>query len=47
MTQQQHNNPIVDYRTEPSKYRLWSFEVDGQTARRRLAIAEDGGIRPG
>ena len=47
MTQQQHNNPIVDYRTEPSKYRHWSFEVDGQTARMKLDIAEDGGIRPG
>ncbi|QIL81562.1 benzoyl-CoA-dihydrodiol lyase [Diaphorobacter sp. HDW4A] len=45
MSQQQH--PIVDYRTEPSQYRHWSFEVDGQIARLKLDIAEDGGIRPG
>ncbi|QIL70015.1 benzoyl-CoA-dihydrodiol lyase [Diaphorobacter sp. HDW4B] len=39
--------PIVDYRVDPSQYRHWSFEVDGQTARLKLDIAEDGGIRPG
>ncbi|MBF5003791.1 2,3-epoxybenzoyl-CoA dihydrolase [Diaphorobacter caeni] len=45
MSLQQH--PIVDYRTAPSQYRHWSFEVDGQIARLKLDIAEDGGIRPG
>jgi benzoyl-CoA-dihydrodiol lyase len=39
--------PIVDYRTEPGQYRHWSFEVEGSTARMKLDIAEDGGIRPG
>ena len=39
--------PVVDYRTDPSQYRHWSFEVDGSTARLKLDIAEDGGIRPG
>lgn len=38
---------IVDYRTEPSQYRHWSFEVAGSIARMKLDIAEDGGIRPG
>ncbi|MFD2753557.1 2,3-epoxybenzoyl-CoA dihydrolase [Comamonas terrae] len=38
---------LVDYRTEPSQYRHWSFEVDGPVARMKLDIAEDGGIRPG
>ncbi|MCO8248986.1 2,3-epoxybenzoyl-CoA dihydrolase [Comamonas thiooxydans] len=42
--QQQTN---VDYRTEPSQYRHWSFEVDGNIARLKLDIAEDAGIRPG
>ena len=37
----------VDYRTDPSQYRHWSFEVEGSTARMKLDIAEDGGIRPG
>ena len=39
--------PVVDYRTEPSQYRHWSFEVEGSMARLKLDIAEDGGIRPG
>ena len=39
--------PIVDYRTDPSQYRHWSFEVEGNVARMKLDIAEDGGIRPG
>lgn len=39
--------PIVDYRTEPSQYQHWSFEVEGSIARMKLDIAEDGGIRPG
>lgn len=39
--------PIVDYRTEPGQYRHWSFEVEGNVARMKLDIAEDGGIRPG
>ncbi|MPS94793.1 2,3-epoxybenzoyl-CoA dihydrolase [Comamonas sp.] len=42
---QQHS--VVDYRTDPSQYRHWSFEVDGNIARLKLDIAEDGGIRPG
>ena len=37
----------VDYRTDPSQYRHWSFEVEGSVARMQLDIAEDGGIRPG
>ncbi len=40
-------SPTVDYRTDPSQYRHWSFEVDGPVARMKLDIAEDGGIRPG
>jgi benzoyl-CoA-dihydrodiol lyase len=38
---------VVDYRTDPSQYRHWSLEVDGNIARLKLDIAEDGGIRPG
>ncbi|HEU4457502.1 MAG TPA: 2,3-epoxybenzoyl-CoA dihydrolase [Methylibium sp.] len=39
--------PIVDYRTEPSRYRHWKFAVDGAIATLSLAVAEDGGLRPG
>ncbi|HYP82497.1 2,3-epoxybenzoyl-CoA dihydrolase [Variovorax sp.] len=41
------SSPRVDYRVEPSQYRHWSLEVDGNVARMSLDIAEDGGIRPG
>jgi benzoyl-CoA-dihydrodiol lyase len=39
--------PRVDYRTDPSAYRHWKLNVDGDTARLTLDIAEEGGIRPG
>ncbi|AYH46159.1 2,3-epoxybenzoyl-CoA dihydrolase [Azoarcus sp. DN11] len=44
------NKPVaelVDYRTEPSKYRHWSLATDGEIATLTLNIDEDGGIRPG
>ncbi|WP_349251938.1 2,3-epoxybenzoyl-CoA dihydrolase [Azoarcus sp. L1K30] len=37
----------VDYRTEPSRYKHWKLDVDGQVATLTLNIDEDGGIRPG
>src|SRR4051812_15389048 len=37
----------VDYRTEPSRYRHWRLAVDGAIATLSMAVAEDGGIRPG
>ncbi len=39
--------PIVDYRTEPSRYKHWKLAVDGAIATLSMAVAEDGGIRPG
>ncbi len=39
--------PIVDYRTEPSRYRHWKFTINGAIATLDMAVAEDGGIRPG
>ena len=38
---------LVDYRTEPSKYRHWSLATEGEIATLTLNIDEDGGIRPG
>jgi benzoyl-CoA-dihydrodiol lyase len=40
-------SPRVDYRTDPTAYRHWKLNFDGDTARLSLDIAEDGGIRPG
>ena len=39
--------PIVDYRTEPGRYKHWKLAVDGAIATLSMAVAEDGGIRPG
>ena len=38
---------LVDYRTDPSKYRHWSLSCEGEVATLTLNIDEDGGIRPG
>ena len=37
----------VDYRTDPSRYRHWRLAVDGTIATLSMAVAEEGGIRPG
>jgi len=38
---------IVTYDRDPSQYRHWSYEVDGEIATLTLTVDEDGGIRPG
>ncbi|HEX7382530.1 MAG TPA: 2,3-epoxybenzoyl-CoA dihydrolase [Nevskiaceae bacterium] len=38
---------VVDYRTDPSRYRHWSFSVDGAIATLSMNVDEDGGIQPG
>ncbi|MBI2219282.1 MAG: enoyl-CoA hydratase/isomerase family protein, partial [Candidatus Rokubacteria bacterium] len=38
---------LVDFRTEPSRYRHWRLELDGAIARVAIDVREDGGIRPG
>jgi len=40
-------DPIVDYRTDPSRYRHWRLAFDGAIATLLLDVAEDGGIQPG
>lgn len=40
-------DPVVDYRTDPSRYRHWSYSIDGSVATLKMAVAEDGGIRDG
>jgi benzoyl-CoA-dihydrodiol lyase len=40
-------NPIVDYRTEPSRYRHLKLSFDGAVATLAINIDEDAGIRPG
>ncbi|HWN29233.1 MAG TPA: 2,3-epoxybenzoyl-CoA dihydrolase [Actinomycetospora sp.] len=39
--------PQVDFDTDPSRYRHWRYETDGETAWVYLDVAEDGGLVPG
>ncbi|MBC7703406.1 MAG: benzoyl-CoA-dihydrodiol lyase, partial [Rhodoferax sp.] len=38
---------LVDYQTDPSRYRHWALQFDGPVATLTLDIHEDAGIRPG
>src|ERR1700721_2782147 len=38
---------IVDFQTEPSRYRHWRMSFDGPVAALTMDVSEDGGIRPG
>ena len=38
---------LVRFATEPAKYRHWTLSVEGDVARLKLDIDEDGGIKPG
>jgi benzoyl-CoA-dihydrodiol lyase len=38
---------LVNFATHPSRYRHWSLAVEGDVARLKLDIDEDGGIKPG
>lgn len=44
---QQGDRELVRFATHPSKYRHWKLSVDGDVARLKLDIDEDGGIKPG
>ena len=39
--------PQVDFDTDPTRYRHWRYEVEGETAWVYLDVAEDGGLVPG
>ena len=38
---------LVSFATQPSNYQHWTLSVDGEVARLKLDINEDGGIKPG
>ncbi|MFZ1971907.1 MAG: 2,3-epoxybenzoyl-CoA dihydrolase [Candidatus Acidiferrales bacterium] len=38
---------LVDYQTEPSKYKHWRVSYDGPVATLTMDVNEDGGLRPG
>jgi benzoyl-CoA-dihydrodiol lyase len=43
----QGERELVRFATDPSKYQHWTLSVDGEVARLKLDIDEDGGIKPG
>jgi benzoyl-CoA-dihydrodiol lyase len=43
----QHNDSVVDFRTEPSRYRHWTVAIEGRVATVAMDVREDGGLRPG
>ncbi len=43
----QGERELVTFATHPSRYRHWKLSVDGEVARLKLDIDEDGGIKPG
>jgi len=38
---------LVDFRTEPTRYRHWKLAFDGPVATLAMDVREDGGLRPG
>src|SRR5437867_3315726 len=38
---------VVDYQTDPSRYKHWRVSYDGPVATVTMDVQEDGGIRPG
>ncbi len=44
---QGHERELVSFATHPSRYQHWSLTVEGDVARLKLDINEDGGIKPG
>src|SRR6188474_1557351 len=38
---------VVDFRTEPARYRHWKLALDGRVATLAMDVREDGGLVPG
>ena len=38
---------VIDFRTEPARYRHWKLSFDGSVATLAMDVQEDGGLRPG
>jgi benzoyl-CoA-dihydrodiol lyase len=47
LTQPQSKPDIVDYRTDPSRYKHWKLTFEPPVATLTMDVAEDGGLRPG
>jgi benzoyl-CoA-dihydrodiol lyase len=38
---------VIDFQTEPAKYKHWRLAIDGRVATLAMDVKEDGGLRPG
>src|SRR5271166_4528474 len=38
---------MIDFRTEPAKYRHWKLRFEGPVATVAMDVAENGGLKPG
>src|SRR5436190_9758970 len=38
---------LIDFRTEPARYKHWKLTIDGAVATLAMDVREDGGLRPG
>jgi benzoyl-CoA-dihydrodiol lyase len=38
---------LIDFRTEPARYKHWKVSIDGTVATLAMDVKEDGGLRPG
>src|SRR5215467_14310847 len=43
----EHEGGIIDFRTEPAKYKHWKLGFDGPIATLAMDVQEDGGLQPG
>jgi benzoyl-CoA-dihydrodiol lyase len=46
-TSERVSPPVVEFGTDPSRYRHWTLTTDGEVATVTLTVAEDGGLVPG
>jgi benzoyl-CoA-dihydrodiol lyase len=47
ITSEHVSPPVVEFGTEPVRYRHWTLTTDGEIATVTLTVAEDGGLVPG
>ena len=47
MAETTSEQPPVDFRTEPARYKHWKLTFDGPVATLTMDVQEDGGLRPG
>jgi benzoyl-CoA-dihydrodiol lyase len=43
----ERDKSLVDFRTEPARYKHWSLAIDGRVATLAMNVQEDAGLRPG